>query len=351
MWPYEQLSSLTDRGRVSGPDERSRVVYVGAMGRSGSTVVERMLDQVEGIVCVGELVEFMDLWMWGGLERERCGCGALIADCPFWSTVRNRTLSGWSGPPHRALLATKRRASRIRSVAPAIMSGPRSRWRQDVAPYVYLLERVYRAIADVSGAAVIVDASKSPAPAWLLRRMPTVDLRLIHLVRDVRGVALSWSKSVPRPHSVDRDSYLPTYAMGRTAATWDLVNFLFEALRVSGVPTLTVRYEDVVEHPADQVKKMLRHCGLDPTEDSLSFIDGRSVQLEPGHGIAGNPVRFSSGRIELLADIAWREELAPRARALIGALSWPLAARYRAQIAGSDGRPIRRVIERIGRTS
>ncbi len=68
------------------------------------------------------------------------------------------------------------------------------------ARYAEYTGALFNAIADLSGADVIVDSSKSPARALALSRTPGLDVRMLHLVRDVRGVAYSLRKlSAPKP--------------------------------------------------------------------------------------------------------------------------------------------------------
>jgi len=69
-----------------------------------------------------------------------------------------------------------------------------------------VLDPLYTAIGEMAGPGVVaVDASKHPSYLLLIRRMPSHDVRLLHIVRDPRGVAHSWAKSVRRPESASGD--------------------------------------------------------------------------------------------------------------------------------------------------
>jgi hypothetical protein len=63
---------------------RVTVVYLGGFGRSGSTLVERMLGAAPGWVNVGELV---DLARSVAPGDELCGCGQPFSTCPMWTRV------------------------------------------------------------------------------------------------------------------------------------------------------------------------------------------------------------------------------------------------------------------------
>ena len=80
--------------------------------------------------------------------------------------------------------------------------------------------RLYQAIAAVSGAEVVVDASKSTAQLFALRHIDGLDLRVVNLVRDSRGVAHSWTKAdVRKPQSAD-GAVMGTYPPHRLAVLW-----------------------------------------------------------------------------------------------------------------------------------
>ena len=55
-----------------------RVLFIGGLGRSGSTLLDRMLGQLDGVWSVGELVH---IWQRGLQENNLCGCGRRFRDC------------------------------------------------------------------------------------------------------------------------------------------------------------------------------------------------------------------------------------------------------------------------------
>ena len=60
------------------------VLYIAGWGRSGSTLLERLLAEVDGVTLLGEVVH---LWERGVREDELCACGTAFSGCPFWSEV------------------------------------------------------------------------------------------------------------------------------------------------------------------------------------------------------------------------------------------------------------------------
>jgi sulfotransferase family protein len=296
------------------------VLYVGGIGRSGSTMLDRMLGQLPGFASVGELVF---LWERGLGANERCGCGARFRDCPFWSAVGERAFGGWHRVDLARVLERKSRVDRNRFV-PALMAGGLSPGF-DVRrrAHAELLVRLYRAIADESGAAVVVDSSKHVSTAALLRTAPGVDLRIVRLIRDPRGVAFSWAKHVDRPDAAGA-SEMARIGPARAAARWLTYNAMMEVVRL-GRPSALIRYETLVGDPEPVLRSLAALAGR-PIETPLEFLDHARVRLEPAHTVAGNPLRFRSGWLDLRLDDAWTRDMGRRDRRVVTGLTFPALA-------------------------
>ena len=61
-----------------------RVLFLGGLGRSGTTLLERLLGQLPGVSPLGEVVH---LWQRDLVDDERCGCGDRFSACGFWQKV------------------------------------------------------------------------------------------------------------------------------------------------------------------------------------------------------------------------------------------------------------------------
>ena len=66
------------------------VLYIGGLGRSGSTLLDLMLGQVPGLCAVGELS-----YLWARSDDDLCGCGERFAACAFWKQVGQEAFGGW----------------------------------------------------------------------------------------------------------------------------------------------------------------------------------------------------------------------------------------------------------------
>jgi hypothetical protein len=304
---------------------RVRVLFVGGLGRSGSTLLDRMLGQLGGVWSVGELVH---VWRRGLVENNLCGCGARFRDCPFWRRVGEEAFQGWDALDVDDVLALKQAVDRNRYVPLMCLPGLWPPYRARLRRYLDLLDRLYRAVGEVAGQAVIVDASKHVSHAFLLRRMRDIDLRLVHLVRDSRGVAFSWTRLLRRLEVVDSEAMMATKDPLRIGARWLVQNLLFHVLRRLGVPTLLLRYESLVRRPSAELVRLLHHAGRPPADGELGFVGDGWVELGTSHAIAGNPMRFRQGRVPLRLDEEWRHKLSRGQRLLTVGSTWPLLLRY-----------------------
>jgi Sulfotransferase family len=302
-----------------------RVLYIGGCGRSGSTLLDRMLGELPRFVSTGE-VRF--IWQRGLLENQLCGCGSPFRECPFWQSVGEEAFGGWDTLDAQDLVALDRALDRHRYipllVAPRLSRGFETR----LARYIEVLGRLYGAIDRVSGGACIIDSTKDPPFAFLLKRVPGLELRIVHLVRDSRGVAFSWTKNVRKPEDVEVARFMNTYHPVEMGLRWVVYNTCFHVLGRLGIPRMMTRYEEVVSSPRRELQRVVSLLGDEVGEESFGFLNGRGVELGVHHTISGNPMRFQRGTISLTVDEEWKTRLKPAHRRLVSIFTFPLLLRY-----------------------
>lgn len=317
--PHHTRSGGQRRAAQPGAGSGTTLLYIGGLGRSGSTLLERLLGQIDGVSTVGEL---KSLWQHRLEPGRLCGCGQPLSRCSLWSS-----LDAVSSSAAEAALRLQRHVDRTRYLPLLLAPWLRPAFARRLELYRALLKDVYDDVASRTGATVIVDSSKSPSNAVLLHRLRGVDLRVVHLVRDSRGVAHSWRKRMPMEPRRDSPP-MARESAPRVALLWSSYNVLFAGLRFLGVPVLRLHYEDLVADPQAELARLVAFAGL-PPGTPLGFVHGASALLErTAHTVAGNPMRFEHGQVDIRADEQWRTALPSAQRRLVTVLTAPGLVRY-----------------------
>jgi UDP-N-acetylglucosamine transferase subunit ALG13 len=307
--------------RGPSPDDIT-VLYIGGQGRSGSTLLERAIGQFDGLVSVGEVVH---LWRRGLRGNETCGCGKLFHSCEFWSAVGDEAFAGWDKLDAEAAVWLRYAVDRTRYVPLMLRPSLAPFYARRHAEYIERLSKLYRAMAKVSGAKVLVDSSKHASYALLLAATPGIDLRLLHVVRDSRAVAHAWSRLVERPEA--QGIPMPTYGPTKAAVMWDVQNSIMQTLG-NRFPYLRLRYEDFVESPKDSLLAVSKFVDNGDDASGLRFLDGDKLHLDASHTVAGNPMRFMTGDVTIKRDERWRVEMPSRNRTVVDLLTGPFRQQY-----------------------
>ena len=298
----------------------ARVLYLGGLGRSGTTLVERLLGELPGVVALGEIVH---LWQRDIVDDERCGCGARFSACTFWKRVGRRAFGGWDNVDVDRVRTLRDAVERTRHIPRLALKGATA----EVREYAGFYAKVYAAAAEVAGASVVVDSSKHSALAHVLRFADDVDLRVVHVVRDARGVAYSWTKTVARPESDGTDE-MTRYSPSRSALLWNAHNAAFGLLARRGVPVRRIQYEEFLTDPRAALIRLADFAGLPLDPADLDFLRPGQADLRVGHSAAGNPMRFTVGRLALRRDDAWVQALPGPQRRVVEAVCAPMLRAY-----------------------
>ena len=305
------------------PDEPVRVLYIVGCGRSGSTILDTVLGNHRQTESVGEASHIAQkAWV----EDSYCACGSAGNDCHFWSQVR-REWTDRVGPVDPADYAAM-----VQRIEPRLLWLPKLARQaelgdSEVIEYARLTANLLAAIRDVSGAAVVVDSSKRASRALVLSMVQGVDLHLVHLVRDCRGVAWSGKKRFRKDEKAGVSKDDQGKRVARSAAIWNVANMVSAWLRryLPRERSVRLRYEDFITQPEIELERIGRLVDLDFSPLAASVIAGEPMQV--GHTIAGNRLRMA-GSVRLQPDLEWTEKLTAGERAKCWLLSGWLMSAY-----------------------
>jgi hypothetical protein len=277
-------------------------VYVAGSGHTGSTLLALLLDSHPEIACVGETSVKPKIRRKGGQARQRCSCGAKVGDCAFWTRVFEHVRAdghdfgaeSWSNDYRFEHPIAQRLLSRACS-----SGGGRDlvRWAAGALPFyrdrianIDAVNRSFiRAVLKISGAQVFADTSKRVPRLLHLMRLPDLDVKIVLLVRDVRGYAASAKRRGE--------------AVLDAARTWHRHQIIFSDLAAT-LPEERlhrVRYEDLCAHPNETLNGLWRFCGVEP-------FDAPTAITAAEHHVLGNSMRMA-GQIRIRLDQSWTQRL------------------------------------------
>jgi hypothetical protein len=318
-----------------------KVLKITGLGRSGSTILDVVLGNHPDIESVGEVGNVIRN---GWISRESlreidpsklrvpiCTCGkrldVLYVDapdeaCPFWSSVRREWLERADGesiesyPKLQNDFELKRRWSRYGLDPLPRLLYERRRPSASLRSYARLTRTFFESIRAVSGKPVIVDSSKSPARALAFGMVPGVELYVVHLVRDGRGVMISLRKTFKKDLQAGIMWDHKGHPMWKTAVRWIVLNLASEWIcsQLGPKRTMRLRYEDFVADPKSALERIGSLIEVDLRDVADAASSGKPMQA--GHNIGGNRTK-KSGTITLRPDAQeWRTALSPTERLL-----------------------------------
>ena len=265
--------------------------------------------------------EARHIWSRGVDQGQLCECGRPFDRCGFWSRVLDEAYSGAADRARNDLAALIPQIDRLRHIPSNVMSMIGSRRPSEaLQTYGDRLTPLYEAIHRVSGAALVIDSSKDPSYLVALRATQRVDVKVVHLVRDSRAVAYSWTRQKLRPEIHWDKQFMSTLPPKKSARRWMEDNTAVELFGLFGTNMTRVRYEDFATHPG--------RC-LDGLIDELALRRSPAFTRDGArHSFSGNPMRFDVMPVSISLDNAWTSGLSSADRRWVSILTAPLLLKY-----------------------
>ena len=301
-----------------------KVLFIGGHSRSGSTLLDRMLGQIDGFFSIGELRYVWECFA----ENHLCSCGAPFRECTFWNAVVKEAFGDFEHLDTDKLLELESSVNRMKYLPQLLHLYKTGVYKKRFETFSQILGKLYRAIRDVSGCKVIIDSSKHPPHGLILNKIADLDVFTVHLVRDSRAVAFSHMRKKIRPGITQQITYMPRHNPEISALRWNLYNTLCRWLLRKGNSYCVIRYEDFVKYPRNVLEQITGFVG-ERDAITLDFIREHQAYLAETHSVAGNPMRFKTGWVNLSLDDEWKGELSRKHRILVTIVSFPGLLRYK----------------------
>jgi hypothetical protein len=300
------------------------LVYVLAASHSGSTMLAMLLAAHPDICTVGELK--LSAKSMGDVERYRCSCGHMIRECPFWSAVADEMAkrgcpfdiadarTGYrscGGGLARRVLGPLHRGPVLEGLRDFVL-GLSPAWRREVAEIHQRNAELVATLCRMSGAMMVVDSSKLAVRLKFLLRNPELDVKVVRLVRDGRGVSLTYMDPSRFADAADPASRgggtglarpAPAVSMAEAAREWRRSNEEAERL-LAGLDRrrwLRIRYEDLCSDPRGTLAGVFEFLGVEPAKWRPDF---RCLKYH----VIGNGMRLDATS-RILLDDRWRTVL------------------------------------------
>jgi len=243
--------------------KKPKVAFILGDGYSGSTLLDLILGSHSRMLSLGEIDSF-DTFL---EQNHTCTCFRSQRDCTFWQEVL-RHLSELTG------------SDSFRLKPPAA----------DERVVLNNTLNLFRAAQAVSSAEVLSDSTKRFQRARKICRSGLVEAKVIHLLRDGRGVAFSHLK---RGESFE-DAVLYWKATNLAIRDW---------LQSGEAPDgVTIRYEDFCAQPSETVRQVCGLLGLDWEPQMMMFAE------KEHHNVSGNIMRFKLDS-SIKKDEEWKHKL------------------------------------------
>ncbi len=285
------------------PEVNELLVYIGGSGRSGSTLLDLLLNNNPYVQSTGEIHR---LNHYARENTEACTCGEPVASCPFWLEVEQEFIrqngTGEASPlKHHEMMLIPEAVPAAAGLLQKAVLGTSWKGLHDA-----LLPRIgpahaeaarnstlwYAAIRKVSGAPIIVDSTKDARRLKTLYFSDPARYRLIYMVRDGRAVAAS----AMRRDGVTMDTAAKDWASAIRRSEW--------AQR--GIPPgqrAVLVYEELCREPERELRRICSFLGVPFSAQMLE------LRKQESHNIGGNPMRFRTGEQTIRLDERWREQL------------------------------------------
>ena len=285
------------------------MLFIGGSGRSGSTLIDLLLNNHPSVQSVGE-VHRLNLYARDNCEP--CTCGSPVSECSFWLEVEDevRRLLGWNQDRNplqeteimlipaavNPILATAQKAAMLAAPRPLgrLANGLFAPAHQKAIEMSLLW---YDAIRNVTNTKIIIDSSKDARRLKGLYLTAPEQFRLLYMIRDGRAVCAS---------AIRRTGM----SMKQAAIEWKRSQ-RHTALTSRGIPAksrLKIHYEDLCREPESTMLRACEFLGLEYHSEMLA------LRKSEAHNIGGNPMRFKTGEREIKLDEQWRAQLTDEER-------------------------------------
>ena len=253
-----------------------KIIYIAGAGRSGSTILDVTLGNMNDCFSLGELIFFVEN---GILNDESCSCGSKVKDCSFWSKIydkwnRKRILN------NEVFVKTQYDLLRNKRFLINIFTKPKF-----YNEYIHDLKVLYESIFDSIDENIVIDSSKNGNYIKALKKTG-IELEVVHLKRRFLDRYNSTKKILKRNSAEGIERDINPMSFRYSLLTWIFDNFtvFFHSL---GIIRTVVYYHDFIN---DLNKELSKIIYLNKNDNNKLRKRG---QFHAKHLVAGSRIRMA----------------------------------------------------------
>lgn len=255
-----------------------KIIYIGGIGHSGSTILSILLGNKDGVISLGEFGSF-------GEKNRICSCGRELKSCERWGKI-------YSNLNYSDKVKLKTKGKLVNKEKYILSFIFLKNFREE---YCALYDRIHKSIFEMTNTEVLVDSSKNLSRGIALLKSSEFDVYFLHLIRDPRGFV----------NSMYKNNFNYIKSMGK----WSLKNYFASLVlkNISRKRYKKIYYEDLLLSPNKTISGISDFTGIDFSIITNFIKNGQKFKI--GHIFSGNrisnkheisfdPARIQSNRIK-----------------------------------------------------
>lgn len=281
----------------------SKLIYIAGGGHSGSTLLDLIIGSSSNVMGLGELHFFnsynydLDDPKLYDINKRVCSCGKEFENCEFWSDVKRDTGKKIDISRFYTFWET------VKTIWNIICPFEVLRFDVGNIDYQILVQSILR-VCKRNGQSIdyLLDSSKDPRSLLKLESVFGKDkLKVIFLVRDIRGYVNSYSNS---DKWRVKDAGLKPENFLRVAIRWLFVNLSITVYtKLHNIECVKIVYDEFCQNPDRTLQALNEKWGVNISDDYIEEIHETEY-----HNIHGNLMKFSQIK-SIRWDKSWAKQL------------------------------------------
>lgn len=299
---------------------KKTIIFIIGAGHSGSTLLAKTLNAHSKIFALSEISNFYE-----DIKNQYalCGCGKPLKECPFWENINNHLINklgfGIKNFPDNFRITKPHYENTFWGkvkfrIARLIALYLNIKLTKSLSMQIFNIRALYNTIFEQTKADILVDSSKSPKRAYLLKNnLKDIDVKIIHLVRNGRAVLFFYQKGYykvktknPKTGEYEMKTYYAENicSVKESIKIWrrDNLQALYFHKLLNSKYYYFLRYENFTSEPEKQLIKLFNFFGGQYESKMLN------LNRYKNHMVSGNASRINAEKIEKPFN-SWKNEL------------------------------------------